>query len=168
MSDRQGDLVRSVAIIGGGTAGWMTATALAANLPAESCAIRLVESEAIGTVGVGEATVPPIHRFHRGAGIDEESFLRATKATIKLGINFIDWLRPGADYIHPFGGYNIAGGEYAPRGYHHIVHATRGGIDGGFDEYNLQIMAGRAAKFASTIGGKGGDRPYAYHFDAGL
>ena len=156
-------LVRDVAIIGGGTAGWMTAVALAAHLSAENCTIRLVESEAIGTVGVGEATVPPIHRFHKGVGIDEADFLRATKATIKLGINFVDWLRPGADYVHPFGGFNIEAGDYAPRGFHHLLHAGDA-----FDDYNAQIVAGRAGKFAPKAGGRDKSIAYAYHFDAGL
>ena len=163
LSGHRGALVQNVAIIGGGTAGWMTATALAAHLSSENCTIRLVESEAIGTVGVGEATVPPIHRFHKGIGIDEQSFLRETKATIKLGINFVDWLRPGADYVHPFGGFNIDGGEYAPRGFHHLLHAGDA-----FDGYNVQIVAGRAGKFAPKAGGRDKALAYAYHFDAGL
>jgi tryptophan halogenase len=163
VSDHRDNLVRSVAIIGGGTAGWMAATALATHLPAESCTIRLVESEAIGTVGVGEATIPPIQRFHRALDIDEGEFLRATRGSIKLGIKFVDWLRLGTAYIHPFGGSNIDGGEYAPRGFHHLLH-----VDQPFDGYNVQIAAAHAGRFARRVGTQGNALAYAYHFDAGL
>src|SRR3954462_3510316 len=94
----------NVVVVGGGTAGWMTAAALAKLLP-RRCSVTLVESEAIGIVGVGEATLPHIRGFNERLGIDEAEFMAATRATFKLGIEFRDWGRIGDSYIHPFGTY---------------------------------------------------------------
>ena len=89
-------------IAGGGTAGWMAAAALSQQFRG-IVDVTLVESEEIGTVGVGESTIPPIRTFHRLLNIDEQEFMRATAATFKLGISFEDWKRPGERYIHSFG-----------------------------------------------------------------
>ncbi len=94
--------IKRVVVAGGGTAGWIAATALARQL-SPLLDITLVESEDIGTVGVGESTIPTARSFHQIIGIDERAFMRATQSTFKLGISFEDWARPGDRYIHSFG-----------------------------------------------------------------
>src|SRR5437868_11959100 len=100
----------NVVVVGGGTAGWMAAAALSKLLPTR-CAVTLVESEAIGIVGVGEATLPHIRGFNERLGIDEAEFMAATRATFKLGIEFRDWARKGDSYLHPFGAFGRGHGQ---------------------------------------------------------
>ncbi|MEH0195235.1 tryptophan halogenase family protein [Caulobacter sp. CCNWLY153] len=164
MSDQR---VRSVVVVGGGTAGWMTAAALAKTLSAQGLKITLVESEAIGTVGVGEATIPPILTFNAMLGIDEPTFMRATKASFKLGIEFVDWGAVGETYHHPFGtfGLDLEGIKF------HQVWRKFADLAGPIGDYNLTEAAARRWRFALPDPDPSkvmSSLRYAYHFDAGL
>ena len=161
MSDPAGP-VRRIVIVGGGSAGWMTAAALAQALAGQSHDITLVESETIGTVGVGEATVPPIHDFNRYLKIDPAEFLRATGGTAKLGIRFDGWGGADASYFHPFGYLGI---EMSGIHFHHfwLRHLASGG-DPDHGPYNLETMAAREARFAPSAANVPVN--HAVHFDA--
>jgi tryptophan 7-halogenase len=158
-----------VLIVGGGTAGWMTAAALSRLLPPQSVTLRLVESTEIGTVGVGEATVPHIRFFNAKLGFDEAEFMAKTRATFKLGIEFRNWFRLGDAYIHPFGafGRELHGVPF----HHHWVRARRAGCAESIEEYSLPILAARRGKFAYPDEDPAAPRStysYAFQFDAGL
>lgn len=158
-----------VLIIGGGTAGWMTAAALAARIPQTRRDLRLVESEAIGTVGVGEATLPHIRAFNEDIGIVESEMMSRTAATFKLGIEFENWGAPGKRYIHPFGAHGKPMGGI---GFHHFWHRVRHRSEvADLGEYSLAIAACRAGKFEFPAVEQDTLRStfdYAYHFDASL
>jgi tryptophan halogenase len=161
--------IKRIAIVGGGTAGWMAAAILARALPGSGCAITVLESPDIGTVGVGEATIPPIVDLLRFLNINEADFVRFTQSTYKLGIKFNGWSRPGAAYWHPFGTF---GTMLNLRPFHHAWHAARdAGLEPRFNDFSLCAALGDAGKFRFPE--PGGTPPvaglrYAYHFDAGL
>ena len=129
-----------VVVLGGGTAGWMTAAGIAKLLPAIA-SVQLVESEEIGIVGVGEATLPHIRGFVEKLGIDEAAFMKATHATYKLGIDFRDFGRIGESYIHPFGSF---GEEVQGVGFHHWwLELARHGMAREIGDYSLAVAAAR-------------------------
>ena len=157
--------IRRVVIVGGGTAGWMAAAAAARFLDDGQRQVVLVESDAIGTVGVGEATIPPILGFNQLIGVDERDFVRATGATFKLGIEFVGWDTGSDRYLHAFGGH---GRDIQGLAFHQLWLKLRDrpGI-GGLDAYAPSAVAAQMGRF----GQPGGEQPplaYAYHFDASL
>ncbi len=160
--------VENVVIVGGGTAGWITA-ALLIKILGNAIRVRLVESEQIGTVGVGEATIPPILTLNKALGLDEAEFLRETKGTIKLGIEFENWKGMGDCYMHTFG--NI-GKDFPFCSFHHFW--TRGvheGRDDSLWDYSLNYQAAKQNRFTHLERVERGNLQgiaYAYHFDAGL
>ena len=133
----------TILIVGGGTAGWMSA-ALLSQFRENGYRILLVESEDIGTVGVGEATIPQINLFNAALGIDEDEFLRATQGTIKLGIEFVDWLKIGHRYMHAFGAVGRDVGIVPFQ--HYWQRARRLGSAKTLDHYSLNEVAARAGK----------------------
>jgi tryptophan halogenase len=161
--------VSEIVIVGGGTAGWMTAAALSKVL-SRSYSIRLVESEEIGTVGVGEATIPMIKLFNSALDLDENQFVRETMGSFKLGIEFVNWGRLGDSYIHGFGkiGQDLGLVPF----YQYWLKMHQAGKAAPLDDYSINTHAARHNKFMRAVT----DRPnspladigYAYHFDAGL
>jgi tryptophan 7-halogenase len=154
------NVVKKVVIAGGGTAGWVAAAALIKQL-GKLVDVVLVESDQIGTVGVGEATIPPMRVFHSLLGIDEQEFMRATESVFKLGIKFRNWGQVGDEYIHPFG--TTGQGSFLADFQHFWLHGKTKGINAEFGEYSLEIQAAKANKFATS---KTGTINYAYHLDA--
>jgi tryptophan 7-halogenase len=157
-----------IVIVGGGTAGWMTAAALS-NFLESGFDIQLIESDDIGTVGVGEATIPMLNLFHASLGIDEDAFVRATQGTFKLGIEFVDWLRPGHSYHHAFGD---VGRDVGLMPFQHLwSRAQRLGKAKALGTYSLNTVAARAEKMqrgAARTAKTLSNMPHAFHFDAGL
>ncbi|WP_010543293.1 tryptophan halogenase family protein [Sphingomonas elodea] len=158
-----------IVIVGGGTAGWMAAAALARVLDTRTIAITLVESEAIGTVGVGEATIPPIQAFNALLGLDESEFLRATRGTAKLGIEFVDWRAQGTRYFHPFGTHGVDFGAIPFEAVWQRARLT--GKAAPLEAYSICAEAARLGRFQRPVAS--GNNPlahigYAYHFDAAL
>src|SRR5688572_11435102 len=147
----------------------MAASALVSLIPRSRCRVRLVESEEIGIVGVGEATFPEVKNFNDAIGIDEAEMMRASKAAFKLGIEFVDWGFKGSRYIHPFGPHGPAGMDHI---FHHLwVRARQLGENSSLEDYSFVAQMARNCRFelpntrrqtpTSTYS-------YAYHFDAGL
>ena len=152
---------RSVVIAGGGTAGWLTAFSLASRL-GHLLDITLVESDAIGTVGVGEATIPTMRTFHRLLGIDEREFMAATQATFKLGIQFENWGQQNDSYIHSFG--EIGQRSWMAEFHEFWLAARSQGHGGSLDEYCLELLAARENKFCVSVDNQPVN--YAFHLDA--
>lgn len=155
--------VSKVVIAGGGTAGWLTAAALSIQLKG-LVDVALVESSDIPTVGVGEATIPPMKTFHRLLRIDEREFMRATNATFKLGINFEEWRHEGHQYFHSFG---VTGRETIITEFLHFwIRANQLGIAGEYGDYCPEYKTALAGRYSSTK--SGALLNHAYHLDAGL
>ncbi|WP_422011760.1 tryptophan halogenase family protein [Roseateles sp.] len=161
--------VRSVVVVGGGTAGWMSAAAFAKALGG-SVQIRLVESDEIGIIGVGEASIPNLTEFNRALGVDEDEFLRATQGSFKLGIEFVDWGAVGARYIHGFG--RIGQPEDTVPFHQFWLRMAQQGKARPLGEYSINTAAPREARFMRARpdmpGSPLAEIAHAYHFDASL
>ncbi|HKL49959.1 MAG TPA: tryptophan halogenase family protein [Wenzhouxiangellaceae bacterium] len=152
--------IRKVVIVGGGTAGWMAAAAMAKTFGRE-LDIVLIESDVIGTVGVGEATIPPIKNFNLLLELDEAEFLREVSGTYKLGIDFENWGDLGERYFHPFAPQGID--SWAAQFHHYWRRARDLGESAPLDDFSLEARMGRAGHFGAKVGRAPN---YAYHFDA--
>lgn len=168
--------IHNVVIAGGGTAGWMCAAGLSRVVP-PSVSVTLVESEEIGTIGVGEATIPTLSDFNEFLGIDEDDLIRRTSGSIKLGIEFQDWYRRGERYFHPFGTFGMDTPEFK---FQHLWfrllladpdEQVPAELVGDITDFNLCSLAARAGRFARP-GSSDSDLMqtlrYAFHFDAAL
>ena len=161
--------LKKIIILGGGSAGWMTAAALGKILSKHPCDIQVIESQEIGTVGVGEATIPQIQLFNDLIGLDEDTFIKRTQGTFKLGIQFQNWRKPGHSYYHAFGevGKNMEGVHF----YQYWLKMRQQGKAAPLDEYTLSSLACNEKRFMRPF--EAGNSPlsniaYAFHFDAGL
>lgn len=160
--------IKSIVVVGGGTSGWMSAALLAKKMTTELFDITLIESEEIGTVGVGEATIPAIIHYNKMLGFDEDEFVRETNATFKLGIHFIDWKQVGESYFHPFGifGSGMDGINFE----HFWLRLMKMGGNPDYGLYNAETLAARQNRFGRADKQEG-DKPrinYAFQFDASL
>ena len=161
--------IRNIVIVGGGTAGWMAAAAMARLLDTSSMQITLVESDEIGTVGVGEATIPPIIAYNNMIGVNEDEFLAATKGTFKLGIEFVDWGALGERYFHPFGPH---GQDFQGVHFHQLYLRERKRRKlADIREWSMSAAAAALGRYARPAPGAPlplSQLAYAFHFDAGL
>ena len=167
--------IRKIVIVGGGTAGWMAAARLRVAMPGESCRIVLVESDDIGTVGVGESTLPTMKNFNRILGIDEDEFVRQTQATFKLAIEFIDWWRLGHTYFNPLESQGFSSEEdidsnptQLPPVFRYLLKATVDSGDPDMDKYSLCTVAARSNRFDRPANIPAAMYAYAFQFDAAL
>jgi tryptophan halogenase len=160
--------VRDIAIVGGGTAGWMAAAILARRLGRSFGAVSVIESPDIGIIGVGEATIPPIRLFNNALDIDENEFLRRTQGTLKLGIEFRNWLRPGHEYFHPFGVHGTSLEQISLHQDWLRLHSQGGTTS--FEDYSLNTVAARIGRIPAAIDDESlaSVFAYAFHFDASL
>lgn len=152
--------IKKIVIAGGGTAGWIAAAALSSQM-SELLDIILIESDEIGTVGVGEATIPPMRVFHKLLRIDEQEFMRATSATFKLGISFEEWGGAGDRYLHSFG--RIGKSTWLAEFHHFWLRSRELGMRSELGDYCLEYQAANAGKFTTS---SGSELNYAYHLDA--
>ena len=161
--------IKKIVIVGGGTSGWIAASMLSYHLKAELCEIELVESDDLGTIGIGESTIPPVVRLIQNLGIDEQQFIQNTQACFKLGIKFIDWRQKNESYFHPFGviGKSIGAHDF----YQCWLKATMQGDTSQLQDFSpCSVMAAQEKFFWPTqlqntpIGGAS----YAVHLDAKL
>tara|TARA_R110001583_G_scaffold43470_5_gene138344 strand:- start:4483 stop:5973 length:1491 start_codon:yes stop_codon:yes gene_type:complete len=155
------DSKTKVVIAGGGTSGWLSAYSLVSRL-GKVLDITLVESDQIGTIGVGEATIPTIRAYHHLIGIDEQEFMSATQATFKLGIQFDNWGQKKDSYFHSFG--EIGQRSWMAEFHEFWMEAKAQGFGGNLEDYCLELKAAKANKFATQAGKKPVN--YAYHFNA--
>ncbi|MDG2535993.1 tryptophan 7-halogenase [Sphingomonas sp. HITSZ_GF] len=160
--------IERVVIVGGGTAGWMAAAALASYLAGTGTRITLVESSEIGTIGVGEATIPTIRRFYAALGMTDAEVMRACQATAKLGIRFVDW-KPGTSFVHPFGrfGQDLRGIDF----HHFWAKARAAGQAAPLEEYSLGAMLAREGHASVPLPNPPSQLSlfdWALHFDASL
>ena len=161
--------VKRVLIVGGGTAGWMAASFLSQAL-GKNIRIEVVESDEISTVGVGEATIPPINNFNTALGIDENEFVKATQASFKLGIQFKNWGALGDSYIHGFGSMGHTTGVVD---FHHYwLKMFQEGKVERTEDYSINLLACEKNKFLRATdkypNSPLADIGHAFHFDAGL
>jgi tryptophan halogenase len=161
--------IQSIVIVGGGTAGWSAAACLARFLAKRPTRVTLVDSSAIGTVGVGEAAVPNIHQFNAFLGLDELDFIESTQGTFKLGIRFDGWRAPGTSFFHPFGRYGVG---FEGMDFHQCLCKARElGETAALEEFSLPIALARAERFAQPVMDAKSpltDYGYSFHFDAAL
>lgn len=163
------DAIENLIILGGGTAGWMAAAAIGKVFKQSPMNIMVIESSEIGTVGVGEATIPEIINFNNALGIDEKEFIKFTQGTFKLGIEFVDWSDPGKSYFHPFGRYGNTIGSVPF--FHYWQRLQNLGKAKPLPEFCLPILASWKNKFTKPLNIQNSplsEIDYAYHFDAGL
>lgn len=161
--------IKKVVIVGGGTAGWMTAASLAVHFKSLPLSIVLVESTSIGTIGVGEATIPTIREFYRKLGISDKEVMGATNATCKLGIDFQDWCRPGDSFFHPFGLFGQAA-KGVPFHQFWAKYSSYEGV-GELADYSLAVMMAKLGKMAVPLSNPSSSLSvfdWAIHFDAKL
>ncbi len=167
MSDVGANAIRKIVIVGGGSAGWMSAAALSSMMAPRAVEIVLIESEQIGTIGVGEATIPDVINFNAMLGVDEAEFLRATNGTFKLGIEFVNWGRIGDSYFHPFGPH---GADMRGIDFHQFwLRYREAHPDSEIEDFSLSTLAAKQFKFTRPNNDPRSvlsQLRYAYHFDA--